>query len=108
MAKEVAKKIKEEKGLDITVINPRFLSGLDEQLLDSLKENHKLIITIEDGELMGGYGQNIASYYGEDNIMVKNYGISKAFHTDFDADELLAKNGMSVDNLYNEIIKLVM
>ena len=40
--------------------------------------------------------------------MVKNYGISKAFHTDFDADELLAKNGMSVDNLYNEIIKLVM
>ncbi len=108
MAKEVAKKIKEEEGLDITVINPRFLSGLDEQLLDSLKENHKLIITIEDGELMGGYGQNIASYYGEDNIMVKNYGISKAFHTDFDADELLAKNGMSVDNLYNEIIKLVM
>lgn len=108
MAKEVAKKIKEEEGLDITVINPRFLSGLDEQLLDSLKENHKLIITIEDGELMGGYGQNIASYYGEDDIMVKNYGISKAFHTDFDADELLAKNGMSVDNLYNEIIKLVM
>lgn len=108
MAKEVAKKIKEEKELDITVINPRFLSGLDEQLLDSLKENHNLIITIEDGELMGGYGQNIASYYGEDNIMVKNYGISKAFHTDFDADELLAQNGMSVDNLYNEIIKLVM
>lgn len=108
MAKEVAKKIKEEEGLDITVINPRFLSGLDEQLLDSLKENHKLIITIEDVELMGGYGQNIASYYGEDDIMVKNYGISKAFHTDFDADELLAKNGMSVDNLYNEIIKLVM
>lgn len=107
MAKKVAKKIKEEKGLDITVINPRFLSGLDEQLLDSLKENHKLIITIEDGELMGGYGQNIASYYGEDNIMVKNYGISKAFHTDFDADELLAQNGMSVENLYNEIIKLV-
>lgn len=108
MAKEVAKKLKEEKGLDITVINPRFLSGLDEQLLDKLKENHKLIITIEDGELMSGYGQNIASYYGEDNIMVKNYGISKAFHTDFDADELLAQNGMSVDNLYNEIIKLVM
>ncbi len=40
---------------------------------------------------MGGYGQNIASYYGEDDIMVKNYGISKAFHTDFDADELLAQ-----------------
>ena len=52
---------------------------------------------------MGGYGQTIASFYGTDKMLVKNYGISKAFHTDFDPDELLAQNGMSVDNLFNEI-----
>ena len=107
MAIEVAKKVKEKINLDITVVNPRFLTGLDEELLNSLKENHKLVITLEDGELMGGYGQTIASFYGTDKMLVKNYGISKAFHTDFDPDELLAQNGMSVDNLFNEIKKFL-
>ena len=103
MALKIANKVKEETGLDITVVNPRFLSGLDEELLNNLKENHQLVITIEDGELMGGYGQNIASFYGDSDIKVKNFGISKAFHTDFDADELLAENGISVGNITNII-----
>lgn len=105
MAMEVAKKVKEEMNLDITVINPRFLTGLDEELLNSLKENHKFIITIEDGELMGGYGQTIASFYGTTDMLVKNYGISKKFHTDFEPEELLKENGMSVQNIVNEIKK---
>lgn len=103
MAMKVAKKVKEELGLNITVVNPRFLTGLDEDLLNKLKLNHQLVITLEDGELMGGYGQNIASFYGTDKMQVKNYGISKAFHTDFKAEDLLAENGMSVENLFNEI-----
>lgn len=107
MALETAKKVKEETGLEITVINPRFLTGLDEELLTKLKENHELVITLEDGELIGGYGQTIASFYGDMNIKVKNYGISKAFHTDFKADELLAENGMSVEQLTAYIKKSV-
>ena len=99
MALETAKKVKEETGVEITVVNPRFLTGLDEELLTKLKENHKLVITLEDGELIGGYGQTIASFYGDMDMKVKNYGISKAFHTDFKAEELLAENGMSVEQL---------
>lgn len=99
LAKKVAEKIKEEKDIQITVINPRFLTGLDTDLLESLKKNHTHILTLEDGELVSGYGQNIASYYGDSDIKVKNYGISKAFHTDYDPNELLAQNGMSVENL---------
>ena len=105
MAKAVAKKVKEELGFEITVINPRFLTGIDVELLNKLKKNHELVMTIEDGELMGGYGQNIASFYGMDKMLVKNYGISKAFHTDFVAEELLAENGMSVENLFNDIAR---
>lgn len=105
MAMEVAKKVKEEINKDITIINPKFLSGLDEELLNSLKENHKLVITLEDGELQGGYGQMIASFYGPSDIKVQNYGISKAFHTDFKANELLAENGMSVEKLFNKVRK---
>lgn len=105
IAKDVASKVSFELGLDITVINPLFLSGLDTNLLDSLEKDHTLVITIEDGELMGGYGQNIASYYGMKKMLVKNYGISKKFHTDFEASKLLEENGISVDNLFNEIKK---
>ena len=107
LAKEVAKKLKDEKNINITVVNPRFLTGLDTELLESLKKDHKFIITLEDGELFGGYGQNIASYYGTTDMLVKNYGISKKFHTDFDPEELLAQNGMSVDNISNEILKMI-
>ena len=107
MAKSIAEKVKKELGLNITVINPRFLTGLDDELLNSLKSNHELVITLEDGELMGGYGQNIASFYGTEKMQVKNYGISKAFHTDFDAEELLKENGMSVDNIFNEIKEFI-
>lgn len=107
MAMKVAKKVKEEIGLDITVINPRFLTGLDEELLNELKKDHELVITIEDGEVMGGYAQNIASFYGNSNMKVQNYGISKAFHTDFDANKLLEENGISVENLANIIKEFV-
>lgn len=107
MAMEVAKKVKEETGLDITVINPRFLTGLDEELLNELEKDHKAVITIEDGEVMGGYGQNIASFYGNSNMRVQNFGISKAFHTDFEANKLLEENGISLENLSNIIKEIV-
>ena len=53
--------------------------------------------------MLGGYGQNISSFYGTSDILVKNFGISKKFHTDFKAEELLAKCGMSKENLVNII-----
>lgn len=104
MAIEIAKKVKEDIGLNITVVNPLFLTGLDEGLLNDLKVNHNIVITIEDGELMGGYGQNISSFYGDTDMKVKNYGISKAFHTDFDAEKLLDENGISVEKI-SKVIK---
>ena len=73
-------------------------------LINSLKQEHELVITIEDGELMGGYGQNIASFYGDTDMKVKNYGISKAFHTDFEPEKLLEENEISVDKI-SEVIK---
>ena len=76
-------------------------------LINSLKQEHELVITIEDGELMGGYGQNIASFYGDSKMKVKNYGISKEVHTDFEADKLLAESGISVENIVNEIKKYI-
>lgn len=105
MAMGTAKKYKEITGKDITVINPKFLSGLDKTLLESLKQNHSLVITLEDSIVEGGYGQMIASYYGNTDVKVKNYGLTKEFHTEFNADELLAVNGMSISGLVAFIMK---
>lgn len=105
MAMEAADKVKEMTGTDITVINPHFVSGLDEELLESLKADHSLIVTIEDGELMGGYGQNVAAFYGDSEMKVHCHGISKAFHTEFKPEELLAEHGISVSALAEEIAK---
>ncbi len=107
MAVEVAKIASEKSGKKITVINARFLNALDEELLESLKKDHRLIITIEDGLLMGGYGQTVASFYGNSDMKVVNHGISRAFHTDFDAAQLLAQHGMSAELLAKEAMRFL-
>ena len=53
--------------------------------------------------MLGGYGQNISSFYGTSDMLVKNFGISKKFHTEFTAEDLLKENGMSVENISNII-----
>lgn len=98
-AVQAAEEYKKITGEDITVINPRFLTGLDTELLEKLKEDHSLVITWEDGELWGGYGQNVAAYYAQSDMKVMCFGISKKFHSDFDAEELLKENGISVENV---------
>lgn len=76
------------KGITPTLINPRFLSGVDSELLDELKKNHKLVITLEDGVLDGGFGEKIARYYGTDPMEVRCYGLKKEFADGYDAKEL--------------------
>ena len=67
-------------GIHATVVNPLYLSGLDEALLTRLKEKHRLIVTVEDGILDGGFGEKIAAFYGADrDVEVKSYGLPKAF-----------------------------
>ncbi len=72
-------------GIHATVVNPLYLSGLDEALLMRLKEKHRLIVTVEDGILDGGFGEKIAAFYGADrDVEVKSYGLPKAFFNRYD------------------------
>lgn len=72
-------------GIHATVVNPLYLSGLDEALLTRLKEKHRLIVTVEDGILDGGFGEKIAAFYGADrDVDVKSYGLPKAFFNRYD------------------------
>lgn len=78
LAEEVAKMMK-EKGVDATIVNPRFISAVDEEMLEYLREDHNTIITLEDGILNGGFGEKIARYYGDKPVRVFNFGAEKEF-----------------------------
>ncbi len=103
----LADSIKSELGFTPTLINPRFASGIDEAVLDELRSNHSLVVTLEDGILSGGFGEKIASYYGPENMRVKNYGLNKEFYDRYDPEDLLKEVGMTTEQILADIRKIV-
>ena len=103
LGEELAKEIKEKLNITPTLINPRYITGLDEELLNELKQNHNQVITLEDGILEGGLGEKIASFYGNTDMKVKNYGIKKAFYDKYDVKELLKANKLTPQQILAEI-----
>ena len=101
LANQVADELAKD-GINATVVNPKFASGLDEELLEELKANHSVVFTLEDGVVEGGWGQRVASFYGLSNVRVKNYGIAKEFHDRYDATELLRENGVSLEQIVSD------
>lgn len=83
------------RGINPTVVNPRWISSLDEELLNKLKNNHKVVVTLEDGILSGGWGQTIAAFYGDTSIKVVCRGAKKLFVDRYDLDALLKENRMT-------------
>lgn len=88
LGEQVQKKLKDELDINATLINPVYLTGLDEKSLEDLKANHDLVITLEDGVLDGGYGEKVARYYGNSNMKVLNFGAKKEFTDRVPMDEL--------------------
>lgn len=84
----------EKQGISATLINPRYITGLDTGLLENLKKEHKAVITLEDGILDGGFGQKIAAFYGDSDIKVKCYGFEKIFYDRYDANAVLKELGI--------------
>ena len=91
LGKQVAALLKEQKGIDATLINPRYITGLDKEMLESLKANHEKVITLEDGALEGGFGEKIARFYGDSDMKTLCFGIKKGLYDRYDY-QLLAKD----------------
>lgn len=106
LGEEVVRKLKEETGVDATLVNPRFITGVDEALLEDLKRDHTLVVTLEDGVLDGGFGEKIARYYGASGMKVLNYGIRKEFADRYDAGELLRDNRLTAPQIVEDIKKV--
>lgn len=95
----------QKHGIDATLINPVFISGVDVETLESLKANHSLVVTLEEGILEGGYGQKIASFFGDSQVKVKNFGLEKSFFGDFDPHQLLKQNHLTQEDVTDYVLR---
>lgn len=94
----------EKKGIHATVINPYYITGLDEGLLEKLKADHDTVVTLEDGILNGGFGEKIARFYGSSDMKVYNYGLKKEFLDRYDVNEVLKENHLAAEQIVNDVL----
>lgn len=107
LGERVAKNLKEKHNINPTVINPKFITGVDVELLESLKANHNLVITLEDGVIDGGFGEKITRFYGNSNMKVLNYGAKKEFTDRVPLDELYKRYRLTPLQIVEDILKYI-
>lgn len=100
---EAAAAIEKELGFKPTLVNPRFGSGLDKELLENLKSRHSLIVTLEDGIVDGGFGGKIASFYGSSDMKVINLGLEKKFYDRYNPQQLLETLGITAEKIVERV-----
>lgn len=107
LGERVANRLAAEYGIEATLVNPRFATELDREFLDSLAVEHRVVVTLEDGILDGGWGERVACYLACTPLRARTFGIAKGFPDRYDPNELLAQNGMTVENMAAETVKLL-
>ena len=106
LGQEVAEKLAEKTGVEATVINPYYITGLDEELLKELKKDHDIVVTLEDGILNGGFGEKIARFYGDSDMKVLNYGLKKEFIDRYDVKEILLENHLTAEQIADDVMQV--
>lgn len=104
---KVAKSLKESHNINATLINPKFITGIDVEILENLKADHNLVITLEDGVVDGGFGEKISRFYGNSNMKVLNYGAKKEFTDRVSIDELYKRYRLTPAQIVEDILKYI-
>ena len=107
LGERMANRLAAEYGIEATLVNPRFATELDREFLDSLAAEHRVVVTLEDGILDGGWGERVACYLACTPLRARTFGIAKGFPDRYDPNELLAQNGMTVENMAAEAVRLL-
>ena len=107
LACKAAKEIESRTGVKATLINPYYITGIDGELLENLKADHDVVITLEDGVLDGGFGEKIARFYGNSDVKVLNYGLKKEFLDRYDVNEVLKENHLTPAQIAEDATGLI-
>ena len=103
LGEQVKKELRDKLGINATLINPKFITGIDKELLEDLKKDHELVITLEDGLLNGGFGEKIARFYGNSDMKVLNYGSEKEFTDRIPVDKFYQKYRLKKELIAEDI-----
>ncbi len=104
---KAAERIQQATGVHPTIINPYYISGTDDELLEQLKADHDIVITLEDGILDGGFGEKISRFYGSSQMKVLNFGFKKQFLDRYNVSDILKENHLTADLIAEDVIKLI-
>lgn len=96
-----------EQGIDATLVNPRYITGVDEKLLNELAKNHQVVATLENGELDGGFGEKIASFYSASKVKVLNFGAKKEFTDRVPYAELMKRYHLTPEQITADIMNVL-
>jgi len=104
MLSEAVAASEELKDIGVTVWDPRILNPLDLEMLDDAK-NHKLVVTVEDGYIEGGFGSSVLDHLNRENsdCRVINLGVPLSFHTHNKPDHLLSSFGLDSTGIVEKI-----
>jgi 1-deoxy-D-xylulose-5-phosphate synthase len=86
-----------------SLVNPISANILDHEALDQLASQHKLIVTLEDNSLDGGFGEKVASYLGDKDVKVLNYGQKRVYTDQVPLEQIYQENHLTVDQLLADI-----
>ncbi len=104
---KTAEIIENKTGVKPTLINPIYITGTDDKLLEQLKENHDIVITVEDGVLDGGFGEKIARFYGNSDVKVLNYGLKKEFLDRYNPEEIVKANRLTPEQIAEGVCGII-
>lgn len=104
---KTAEIIENKTGVKPTLINPIYITGTDDKLLEQLKENHDIVITVEDGVLDGGFGEKIARFYGNSDVKVLNYGLKKEFLDRYNPEEIIKANRLTPEQIAEDVCGII-
>lgn len=107
VAAKAAEIIESKTGVKPTIINPMYITGTDDKLLEQLKENHDIVITVEDGVLDGGFGEKIARFYGNSDVKVLNYGLKKEFLDRYNPEEIVKANRLTPEQIAEDVCGII-
>jgi len=109
-AVEAARMLEDEHGVEVTVVNARFIKPLDEALLARLGTAMDLILTAEENVLAGGFGSAVLEYlseHGPGGVKVERAGIPDEFVEHGSQDVLRSKYGLDAAGLYQRVLRML-
>ena len=76
-------------------------------MLEDLKKDHSVVITLEDGILDGGFGEKIARFYGDSTMKVLNFGLKKEFLDRYNVTEVLKDNHLTKEQIVEDVARIL-